>query len=40
MSSVTTSDDAPWYKTLTHAQWNTLLASNLGWLFDGFETIR
>jgi MFS family permease len=29
--------DRPWYKTLNRKQWNTLLASNLGWLFDGFE---
>ncbi len=29
--------DVPWYKTLNRKQWNTLLASNLGWLFDGFE---
>jgi MFS family permease len=28
---------APWYRTLTRTQWNTLLASNLGWVFDGFE---
>jgi len=27
----------PWYRTLTRAQWRVLLASNLGWLFDGFE---
>ena len=27
----------PWYKTLDRSQWNTLAASNLGWLFDGFE---
>ena len=33
-------DDAnlPWYKSLNRKQWNTLFASNLGWLFDGFET--
>jgi MFS family permease len=29
--------DIPWYKTLNRKQWNTLLAANLGWLFDGFE---
>jgi MFS family permease len=29
---------APWYRSLSRAQWSTLLASNLGWLFDGFET--
>jgi len=28
----------PWYRTLSRVQWNTLVASNLGWLFDGFET--
>jgi MFS family permease len=30
--------ETPWYKSLDRTQWNTLLASNLGWLFDGFET--
>ena len=29
---------APWYRTLSRVQWNILIASNLGWLFDGFET--
>jgi MFS family permease len=28
----------PWYRTLTANQWKTLLASNLGWMFDGYET--
>lgn len=28
----------PWYRQLTRHQWNSLLASNLGWLFDGYET--
>jgi len=27
-----------WYRTLDATQWKTLLASNLGWVFDGFET--
>ena len=27
----------PWYRTLDATQWKTLLASNLGWVFDGFE---
>lgn len=27
-----------WYKALNRRQWYTLLASNLGWLFDGYET--
>ena len=28
----------PWYRTLNLAQWKTLAASNLGWMFDGYET--
>jgi MFS family permease len=31
-------DSQPWYRSLNRSQWNTLLASNLGWLFDGYET--
>src|SRR5882757_7269017 len=27
-----------WYRLLTPTQWKMLLAANLGWLFDGFET--
>lgn len=27
-----------WYRSLTPGQWKMLLAANLGWLFDGFET--
>src|ERR1700682_4918905 len=27
-----------WYRSLNRSQWNTLIASNLGWLFDGYET--
>jgi MFS family permease len=27
----------PWYRSLSREQWRVLLASNLGWLFDGFE---
>ena len=34
----TSSPPAAWYRELTRVQWNTLIASNLGWLFDGFET--
>src|SRR5258705_9932788 len=30
--------ETPWWRSLDRAQWNTLLASNLGWLFDGYET--
>src|SRR5205085_9713392 len=28
----------PWYRALDRKQWNTLFASNLGWMFDGYET--
>lgn len=27
----------PWYRSLDRNQWRVLFASNLGWLFDGFE---
>jgi MFS family permease len=27
-----------WYRSLNRQQWNALFASNLGWLFDGYET--
>jgi MFS family permease len=38
MSDVAAGAHAPWYRALNRAQWNTLFASNLGWLFDGYET--
>ena len=38
MQSVTVAEHAPWYATLTRAQWKTLVAANLGWMFDGYET--
>jgi len=28
---------SPWYRTLNREQWRVLIASNLAWLFDGFE---
>jgi MFS family permease len=31
------SGEVPWYESLNRKQWSTLLATNLGWLFDGFE---
>jgi MFS family permease len=37
-ADVRDSASVPWYRTLSRVQWNTLVASNLGWLFDGFET--
>lgn len=36
-STPTLTGDRPWYRSLTPAQWRILAASNLGWLFDGFE---
>src|SRR5579864_3359286 len=33
----TTAGSAPWYRTLDRNQWKALVASNLGWTFDGFE---
>src|SRR6266566_3103497 len=27
----------PWYRSLNRDQWRVLIASNLGWTFDGFE---
>jgi MFS family permease len=35
--NLTSSSTPPWYRALSRTQWNTLLASNLGWVFDGFE---
>ena len=37
MSQAVIAADLPWYRQLDRAQWNTLLASNLGWMFDGYE---
>ena len=28
---------SPWYRSLNREQWRVLIASNLAWLFDGFE---
>jgi MFS family permease len=33
-----TAGSQAWYRSLSRDQWKTLLAANLGWLFDGFET--
>jgi len=38
MSQAVITADVPWYRLLTRSQWNTLIASNLGWMFDGYET--
>lgn len=39
MHEVAAAPAAPrWYRGLDRKQWNTLIASNLGWMFDGYET--
>ena len=37
MSDTAVAVSLPWYRTLTREQWRVLYASNLAWLFDGFE---
>jgi MFS family permease len=37
MSELSTFGSSPWYRSLDRAQWKALIASNLGWTFDGFE---
>jgi MFS family permease len=37
-TSAISATEGPWYGALSRSQWNALIASNLGWLFDGFET--
>ncbi len=38
MANTSIAQPAAWYRALDRRQWNTLLAANLGWLFDGYET--
>jgi MFS family permease len=38
MSTATLAGSQPWYRSLTATQWKTVFASNLGWMFDGYET--
>src|SRR5215468_12535988 len=37
MSEIGTVGHVPWYRSLNRGQWRALIASNLGWTFDGFE---
>jgi len=37
MSSTDTVGSGAWYRSLNRTQWKALIASNLGWTFDGFE---
>ncbi len=38
MTDIAAAHKTAWYRTLTASQWRTLIATNLGWLFDGYET--
>jgi MFS family permease len=38
MTTATLADSEPWYRSLNATQWKTVFASNLGWMFDGYET--
>jgi MFS family permease len=38
MTEAAVAPSGPWYRSLNKSQWNTLIAANLGWLFDGYET--
>jgi MFS family permease len=37
MSEAASTGTLPWYRSLNRTQWKALVASNLGWTFDGFE---
>ena len=38
MTTATVAGSQPWYRSLDANQWKTMIASNLGWVFDGYET--
>ena len=38
MTTATAAASQPWYRSLNATQWKTVFASNLGWMFDGYET--
>jgi MFS family permease len=38
MTTATVAASEPWYRSLNATQWKTVFASNLGWMFDGYET--
>jgi len=38
MSTVSLNGSQPWYRSLDANQWKTMIASNIGWMFDGYET--
>ena len=38
MSTASIAGTEPWYRSLNANQWKTMIASNIGWMFDGYET--
>ena len=38
MSTLSMAPEQPWYRSLNANQWKTMIASNIGWMFDGYET--
>jgi MFS family permease len=38
MTTAAVAASQPWYRSLSATQWKTVFASNLGWMFDGYET--
>src|SRR5258708_33098491 len=38
MTQAVIAHEVPWYRLLGKSQWSTLIAANLGWMFDGYET--
>jgi MFS family permease len=38
MTTAAVAGSQPWYRSLNATQWKTVFASNLGWMFDGYET--
>ena len=38
MSTASMAPEQPWYRSLDANQWKTMIASNIGWMFDGYET--
>jgi MFS family permease len=38
MATASVAGSQPWYRSLDANQWKTMIASNIGWMFDGYET--
>lgn len=38
MSTASIAGTEPWYRSLDANQWKTMIAANIGWMFDGYET--